>query len=139
MIIVDQFVWSFIRLAICVFLSKESSMRQASPEQQLPPFDELVELAEKNPAAFEQFKRDMCEEMILSASTAMRDRLWAQQSHIDLVVKKCKNPNQANVLLMTELTQQMSKFQSALEGEISPSHPDSRQDNIIPFPQSQWR
>ncbi len=116
-------------------------MYQATPEQKLPPFDELVELAQKNPAAFEQFKRDMCEEMILSASIAMQDRLWAQQSHIDLVVKKCKNPNQANVLLMSELSEQMCKFQSALEGSPTQMQPKDVAD-IIPFPNHKnkdWR
>ncbi len=108
-------------------------MRELTPEQKLPPFDELVELAQKNPAAFDQFKKDMCEEMIMSASQAMRDRLWAQQSHIDLVVRRCKNPNQANVLLMSELTQQMCKFQNALEGtELHATANTSAE--VIPFP-----
>ena len=56
-----------------------------SPEpcnQVLPPFDELVALAKHHPDAFDQFKKEMCEEMILSASHAMQQRLWAQQSHI---------------------------------------------------------
>ncbi len=116
-------------------------MYELTPEQTLPPFDELVELAEKNPAAFEQFKKDMCEEMILSASRAMQDRLWAQQSHIDLVVRKCKNPNQANVLLMSELSQQMSKFQNALEGSPTTISLNDAAD-IIPFPthkNKDWR
>ena len=117
------------------------TMYELTPEQTLPPFDELVELAEKNPAAFEQFKKDMCEEMILSASRAMQDRLWAQQSHIDLVVRKCKNPNQANVLLMSELSQQMSKFQNALEGSPTTISLNDAAD-IIPFPthkNKDWR
>ncbi len=106
--------------------------------QELPPFDELVALAQKNPEAFTQFKRDMCEEMILSASSNMQERLRAQQSHIDLVVSQCKNPNHINVTLMREMTVQMEKFRFALEGDFKPQ----QQAEIIPFQRNteeKWR
>lgn len=86
--------------------------------QTLPSFDELMALAQSNPEAFTQFKHDMCEEMILSASKEMQQRLWAQQSHIDRVVGSCKNPNHANVVLMRELVSQMVKFQDVLDGDV---------------------
>ncbi|WP_047049170.1 DUF3135 domain-containing protein [Vibrio mexicanus] len=105
-------------------------MKAAPLNQTLPPFDEMVELAELNPTAFEQFKKDMCEEMILSASSNMQRRLWAQQSHIDRVIGKCKNPNQTNMVLMTELTQQMIRFQDALDGEAVE---EKESAVIIPF------
>ncbi|WP_068715445.1 DUF3135 domain-containing protein [Vibrio tritonius] len=97
--------------------------------QTLPPFEELVDLAQKDPEAFAQFKRDMCEEMIQSASEKMQQRLWAQQSHIDLVVSKCKNPDHTNVILMKELSEQMVKFRDALDGELEPQTPAK----VIPF------
>tara|TARA_Y100001956_G_scaffold57308_1_gene56472 strand:- start:569 stop:901 length:333 start_codon:yes stop_codon:yes gene_type:complete len=103
--------------------------------QTLPPFDELVELAQQNPEAFRQFKQDMCEELILSASNEMQDRLWAQQSHIDRVVDSCKNPNQANVLLMRELVSQMIKFQDIIDSDGSENTQKSAE--IIPF--DSWR
>jgi uncharacterized protein YeaO (DUF488 family) len=103
--------------------------------QTLPSFDELVELAQQNPEAFRQFKQDMCEELILSASDEMQDRLWAQQSHIDRVVGTCKNPNQANVLLMRELVSQMVKFQDVLEQDSNQIEKESAE--IIPF--DSWR
>jgi len=103
--------------------------------QALPSFDELVELAQQNPEAFRQFKQDMCEELILSASDEMQDRLWAQQSHIDRVVSTCKNPNQANVLLMRELVSQMVKFQDVLEQDSNQTEKESAE--IIPF--DSWR
>lgn len=103
--------------------------------QTLPPFDELVELAQENPEAFRQFKRDMCEELIRSASYEMQDRLWAQQSHIDRVVGRCKNPNQANVVLMQELVSQMIKFQDIIEQDRYEEPKQSA--DIIPF--DSWR
>ncbi|MGY3568478.1 DUF3135 domain-containing protein [Vibrio paucivorans] len=113
-------------------------MNSSPLNQTLPTFDELVELAEHHPDAFLQLKKDMCEEMILSASSEMQERLWAQQSHIDRVVSQCKNPNQTNVLLMQELSLQVFKFRNALEGEAT--EPTQTAD-IIPFkPRSDdWR
>jgi uncharacterized protein YeaO (DUF488 family) len=111
---------------------------QSQPyQQELPPFDELVALAKQNPEAFSQFKRQMCEEMISSASLNMQQRLRAQQSHIDLVVSQCKNPNHINVILMREMTIQMVKFRDALEGEVS-----QQQAVVIPFRRNsdeEWR
>jgi len=111
---------------------------QSQPyQQELPPFDELVALAKQNPEAFSQFKRQMCEEMISSASLNMQQRLRAQQSHIDLVVSQCKNPNHINVILMREMTIQRVKFRDALEGEVS-----QQQAVVIPFRRNsdeEWR
>lgn len=97
--------------------------------QALPPFDELVELAKHNPEAFTQFKKEMCEEMILSASHTMQQRLWAQQSHIDRVVSRCKNPVHTNVILMRELSQQMAKFRDALSGDVH----QAQAAQVLPF------
>lgn len=103
--------------------------------QQLPPFDELVELAQKNPDAFVALKKEICEEMISAASEPMQARLWAQQSHIDLVVSRCKNPNHTNVVLMRELVTQMTKFQQALDTDTL-LEPQQKAE-VIPF--DAWR
>lgn len=99
--------------------------------QQLPPFDELVQLAKSDPEAFNQLKHDMCERMICSASETMQDRLRAQQSHIDLVVSRCKNPHHVNVVLMQELSGQVCKFQDALQGHCQ--FKESQSENVVPF------
>lgn len=108
--------------------------------QELPPFDELVALAKHHPEAFALLKKEMCEEMILSASLNMQQRLWAQQSHIDRVVSRGKNPLHTNVILMRELSQQIVKFRNALEGDFQPE----QAAQVVPFrPQSSlddtWR
>lgn len=104
--------------------------------QTLPSFDELMELAQSNPEAFTQFKHEKCEEMILSASEEMQERLWAQQSHIDRVVGSCKNPNHANVVLMRELVSQMVKFQDVLDGDVVDLD-DQPSAQVIPL--DDWR
>ncbi|EMD1211291.1 DUF3135 domain-containing protein [Vibrio alginolyticus] len=91
------------------------------PSQTLPPFDEMVQMAERDPEAFEQFRHEMAKEMIESASEDMKERLWAQQSHIDRVISTCKNPHHTNVVLMNELRKQVVKFKAALEGEAAPT------------------
>ncbi|MDF5502062.1 DUF3135 domain-containing protein, partial [Vibrio parahaemolyticus] len=45
------------------------------PSQTLPPFDEMVQMAERDPEAFEQFRHEMAKEMIESASEDMKERL----------------------------------------------------------------
>ncbi|MDF4891865.1 DUF3135 domain-containing protein, partial [Vibrio parahaemolyticus] len=89
--------------------------------QVLPSFDELVQMAESDPEGFEQFRHEMAKEMIESASEMMQPRLWAQQSHIDRVIRNCKNPHHTNVVLMNELRKQVVKFKAALEGEAAPT------------------
>lgn len=100
------------------------------PAQKLPSFDELVKLAQEDEAAFEQLKREKCEEMIQSASQDMQPRLWAQQSHIDRVVGQCKNPNHVNVVLMQELVKQVQKFQDALQGGDASSLVSARSNKV---------
>lgn len=106
--------------------------------QTLPPFEELVELAKHNPLAFDMFKQDMCEELILSASEAMQQRLWAQQSHIDLIVSRCKNPDHANIELMKALSSQVEKFQHVLCNHATVEENESSAQ-VIPFPQGQQK
>ncbi|EOB3575016.1 DUF3135 domain-containing protein [Vibrio vulnificus] len=106
-------------------------MGSLQTEQQLPSFDEMMALAAENPDAFNKFKQDMCQEMIQSASEAMRERLLAQQSHIDLVISRCKNPVHTNVVLMNELTKQMVKFREALDSDGSELQAPSAE--VIPF------
>ncbi|MBD1558446.1 DUF3135 domain-containing protein [Vibrio sp. S9_S30] len=103
-------------------------MGRAQYDQTLPPFEELVALAQDDPEAFNQFRQKMCDEMITCASTEMQPRLRAQQTHIERVIDRCKNPNHANVALMNELTTQIGKFQNALYGDVYKESAD-----IVPF------
>lgn len=98
----------------------------------LPSFDELMDLAQKNPLAFDMLKQDLCEEAIMSSSHIMQDRLWAEQSHIDRIVDSCKNPLHSNAKLMQELATQMHKFEYALVKKTNDNMPLPSAE-IIPF------
>ncbi|CAE6881812.1 DUF3135 domain-containing protein [Vibrio alginolyticus] len=103
--------------------------RPTLKQNTLPSFDELVRMAENDPEAFEQFRKDKAREMIEGASETMQPRLWAQQSHIDRVISNCKNPHHVNVVLMKELQKQVMKFRDALQGNLQPE----RTQNVLPF------
>ncbi|WP_162047374.1 DUF3135 domain-containing protein [Vibrio taketomensis] len=94
--------------------------------QQLPSFDELVKLVQEDEQAFEQLKREKCQELIASSSIEMQARLQAQQSHIDRLVGHCKNPHHVNVVLSRELHKQFVKFQTTLHGH----QPDGDADKM---------
>jgi hypothetical protein len=107
-------------------------MTYAADIQPLPPFEELVELAQHNPQAFTILKKEICEEAICAASDKMQERLWALQSHIDRVIETSKNPNHINVRLMQELTKQVIRFQDSLDSNaVATTLPSA---TIIPFP-----
>ncbi len=95
----------------------------------LPPFEELVRMAENDPEAFEQFRKDKAREMIEGASEAMQPRLRAQQSHIDRMISSCKNPHHVNVVLRNELQKQVMKFRDALQGNQQPE----QTHNVVQF------
>ncbi|EGQ8486228.1 DUF3135 domain-containing protein [Vibrio parahaemolyticus] len=97
--------------------------------QVLPSFDELVQMAKSDPEGFEQFRHEMAKEMIESASEMMQPRLWAQQSHIDRVIRNCKNPHHTNVVLMNELQKQVTKFREALQGKAT----SVKTGNVVAF------
>ncbi|MGR5120760.1 DUF3135 domain-containing protein [Vibrio astriarenae] len=101
----------------------------SSSYQQLPSFDELMQLAKQDPTAFDELKANMCVACIESASPDMQLRLRAQQSHIDLIVSRSKNPIHANVLLRKELLTQFQKFREALCGECDVE----KEAEIVPF------
>ncbi len=99
--------------------------------QQLPPFDELVKLAQEDEAAFEQLKRDKCQEMIQGASDEMQPRLWAQQSHIDRLVGHCKNPHHVNIVLMQELRKHVHRLQLSFQSPDNQSGIDAKKGSTV--------
>ncbi len=95
----------------------------------LPPFDELVQLAEHDLEAFYQFKQKVCSEAIGYSSKEMQPRLNAQQSHLDRVIHLCKNPYHTNMVLAQELSAQLGKLQSV----VNSRNIELDSAEIIPF------
>ncbi|PSW04897.1 DUF3135 domain-containing protein [Photobacterium lipolyticum] len=98
--------------------------------QTLPSFDELKILAESKPEELEALRLRMSEEIIAGASPSMQPRLRAQLSHINQVISRGKNPNHTNVLLLSELQQQLKRFAQALN---APETLTEHQAEVKPF------
>ncbi|WP_428774771.1 DUF3135 domain-containing protein [Vibrio sp.] len=107
--------------------------------QTLPSFDELVALAKTDPEQLTRMRQSMCAELIQSASPEMQQRLRAQQSHIELIISRGKNPNQVNVMLMRELYRQLFKFQQSLNGNFTELY--NSEAAVLPFKprDEEWR
>ncbi|GAL23432.1 hypothetical protein JCM19235_20 [Vibrio maritimus] len=103
----------------------------------LPSFEELAAMAKEDPEKLSQLRHQLCEQFIESCSTDMQPRLHAQQSHIERVLQRAKNPIHANVLLREELHKQIVKFSEALQGEL----PSPKQTaDVLPFRRDEeWR
>jgi phage I-like protein len=103
----------------------------------IPSFDELMKLASENPEQFNTLKKELCRQLIDTSSDEMKPRLEAQQTHIDRVLSKAKNPVHANVLLRQELHRQIVKFSQALTGEDNKQPANA---TVISFPTKEsWR
>lgn len=98
----------------------------------LPNFDDMAKMAKEDPEQFEQLRQQLIEYTINQAHHSMQPRLKAQQSHIDLVISRGKNPLHTTMLLRNELQRQLVRFAETLQhphnhdnAEITPisSHP----------------
>lgn len=103
----------------------------------LPSFDELAAMAKDSPEKLSRLRHDLSQQFISTCSDEMQPRLHAQQSHIERVLQRAKNPIHANVLLRQELHRQIVKFSQALNGEASESNKSA---DILPFSKpEEWR
>ncbi len=59
---------------------------------QLPAFEELIELAEKDPEAFEIFRQQACLEFIENTPTPHQQRLMAVQNRVEMTLHRAKTP-----------------------------------------------
>jgi prefoldin subunit 5 len=87
---------------------------------ELPPFDELKEMAEKNPEALEALRKKMVNEVIERASEEKRDRLKGLQFRIDAKIKTSRTPFESMCKIYDEmmdsfdqLNEQLNVFTSA--------------------------
>jgi hypothetical protein len=62
------------------------------PVVQLPPFDELKQLANRNPEALEALRQQLIEQTINSAGEDFRRRLRGLQFQIDMERQRASNP-----------------------------------------------
>lgn len=59
---------------------------------ELPPFEEMVDLARNRPDELEQLRNRVCESIINEAPVAIRQRLRGLQFQIDMERRRASNP-----------------------------------------------
>ncbi|MEH6471278.1 MAG: DUF3135 domain-containing protein [Halopseudomonas sp.] len=59
---------------------------------QLPKFEELVALADRDPEAFESFRQTACQQFIATTPNTHRRRLAAIQNRVEMELKRAKTP-----------------------------------------------
>ena len=84
---------------------------------ELPDFDTLMALAEKDPAAFEQLKADAVEATIASASETSQRRLRGLQWQVDVELKKAKTPMEGCVKVSEMMHDKLWELRLALQNQ----------------------
>lgn len=79
----------------------------------IPPFDTLLKWAKNDPDKLTQLRLKMSQEVIENAPSHHQERLNIKLDHINRLIKKGKNPNHVNVLLMKALREQCQHWQEA--------------------------
>lgn len=59
---------------------------------ELPEFETLIELADKDPEAFELFRQQICQQFIETTPDHHRHRLQAIQNRVEMTLGRAKNP-----------------------------------------------
>ncbi len=110
---------------------------------QLPPFDELKQLANHNPEALEALRRQLIEQTINSAGEDFRRRLRGLQFQIDMERQRASNPLSACLRMSRMMHERLYSLVESLN-----FNDDSNTDvllnnktagnpgiaNVIPFP-----
>lgn len=100
----------------------------------LPSFDTLAALFERDPDAFDRLRKDLLEDEIRSAHPENRRRLRGLQFQIEGIRRTSKNPLDCCVRIQRLLDKQLEKLSSVVNGHPRPVLRSPSQDNIIPWP-----
>lgn len=89
-------------------------------------FDEMQELYKKNPAGFEEKRKELINELIQSSPPEIRDSLTSFQSEIDEIIKKFENPLDASAELIRQASQGVKKLlaigrKAGISQDLNPS------------------
>lgn len=83
---------------------------------ELPSFDELREMAEKDPEALEALRNKMVNEVIERAPLEKRDRLKGLQFKIDAKIKTSRTPFESMCKIYDEMMDSFDELNAQLAG-----------------------
>lgn len=95
---------------------------------ELPPFDELKEMAEKNPEALEALRKKMVNEVIEKAPEEKRNRLKGLQFRIDTKIKTSRTPFESMCKIYDEMMDSFDQLNAQLN--VFTSAADKLQDDL---------
>jgi len=81
---------------------------------ELPEFDDLVKMAEKDPAGLEHLRQKITQEVISGAPKHMRERLSGLQFQVDMQRKRQDNPVSTCVTLSSMMNESLGELRQAL-------------------------
>lgn len=84
---------------------------------ELPDFDTMMELAKKDPEAFDRFKAEAVNATINEASESQQRRLRGLQWQVDMEVKKAKNPMEGCIRVSEMMHDKLWELRVALENQ----------------------
>jgi hypothetical protein len=90
-------------------------MQQFTP---IPEFDQLKEMAQKNPEQLEALRLQLIEETISLADERTQRKLRGLQFHIDMEVRRAKSPIAACVKISEMMHQSLNQLRSMLNNEV---------------------
>jgi len=103
----------------------------------LPPVDQLIELAKTNPEELERMRKQHVENLIADAPQHMQRRLRGLQFQIDSRRSLHDNPMGSCVMLSKMMLDSLSKLNSALQGTEAKRPENAKRAgvaSVIPFP-----
>ena len=110
---------------------------------ELPSFDELKKLAEKDPKEFEALRKELCEKTIESSASSMQKRLRGLQFQIDMERRRAKTPMASCIKISKMMHDSLHELQNILTGPMDQiqSSPNQTSDTqgfdqtakVIPF------
>lgn len=80
----------------------------------LPEFDQLRELAQKDPEALERLRRELCDQLICSAPEAYRRKLRGLQFRVDMERRRAKSPMAACIAISGMMHDSFDQLRQAL-------------------------
>lgn len=83
---------------------------------ELPPFEELAEMAKSDPEALEQLRQELSEALIASAPESAQARLRGLQFQIDAQRRAAKNPVAACIRISAMMHDSLQQLNDALTG-----------------------
>ena len=103
--------------------------------EEWPEFNQLLEIAKKDPEALEKYRRENIEKIIASAPVETQRRLRGLQFQIDCKRRIHRTPLASCIEISSMMMDSLSKLNHALNGTAhAPTQKTKFSGSVVPFP-----